>query len=379
MEEIQIILTNAANSQVYSVSLPADIPIKDLIEILVEKLDLPPGTYQLFFGESKLPLPLDESLIELGVNHEARIQIRKISGGRQRTGKKLPFQVPKLNWKEVIVAAGAVGLVSLITAGITFIQNLRAAKPIEEVVQTAAAPLETTLPMLAETDTPQPTQSPSPQPSVTPTEMEYLDPDDRQTWPLIALYSFEREDSGWVQGEKDLDGRLLLDLENINGVYRIQAKANDDAEFYYAKGENYPLDVWVSVDVYLTDTPAQQDFGLVFRYQDGQNYGGFGITSDEKYTAYFKVDNQYDILIPDTFSSDIELGKFNTLSIRIIGDTYTYSINGNKVAELTENRLEGAKAGIAFQLRNGQNAVVEYDNFEVRYFDPDMIMTTIIE
>ena len=379
MEDVQILLTDTINEEIYSVSLPADVPISDLIGILMEKLDLPPGKYQLFFGESKLPLPQNETLFELGANNDARIQIRKSSSDRLKSTTKLPFQILKIKWKEVLIALGTVGLVSLVTGGITIIQNLRAGKPVEEVVQTAAAPTETVIPVFMKTDTLQFTPSPSTQPSITPTEMEYLDPDDRSTWPLIALYIFEKEDSGWVQGERDIDGRLLLNLEEDNGVYRIQAAAKDDVEFYYAKGVDFPLDIWVSADVLLSDTPPEQDSGLIFRYQDGKNYGGFGITSDAKYTAYFKVGNKYDIPIPDTSSPYIKTDKFNNLSVRIIGDTFSYYINGNQIAELTDERLKGSNAGIAFQLKKGENAVIEYDNFEVRYFDPDMIMTTIIE
>jgi hypothetical protein len=173
---------------------------------------------------------------------------------------------------------------------------------------------------------------------------------------------FSDEDSGWDQYR---DSLAITDYED--GGYRI-----------YVNESNY--DVWanpgrsftdVSVEVQATRVggPEENDFGVICRYQDVDNFYFFIVGSDGYYGIGMVADGVQQLVGMDAMliSQGINKGsETNTIRADCVGDRLTLYANGTILADVRDSTLRSGDVGLIAGTFDDPGADILFDNFVVR-------------
>ena len=184
-------------------------------------------------------------------------------------------------------------------------------------------------------------------------------------WPIHFQDSFSNQDNKWLTGSRETE-RVNLQMEIVDGVYRIEAVALKDFSLTLIHPMDFVSDIHLTADVHQLNGPRIRQFGVVFRAVDFDNHGFFGISDDGQFLVDIKTDGKSDLVIDWSRSSSIRKGEVNQLTIIAEEDHYQFFINGTLVGELDDNQLQSGKAGIGFSLAQGNTATFEFDNFVLR-------------
>ncbi len=151
-----------------------------------------------------------------------------------------------------------------------------------------------------------------------------------------------------------------------DGVYTISV-VSSDYQLWAVSGQTY-RDVVVSVDATRIAGPLANLFGLVCRYQDGENFYFFIISSDG-YFATGKTKNGVASLLGQgmmAYSSDIAQGMgTNHLAFSCIGDALTGAVNGQVVTLTRDPDFSTGDAGLLAGSFEEGGVQVRFDNFLV--------------
>jgi len=365
MAKLEVILVNEQNGEVWPAEVIVDHPVGLWIDQILKGLELERSQggqifyYQFVIEKSGRIIREDQTLQSAGVCEGDTLRLE-----RDKDFSPLPTATSKakskaIPWKLIAYA----GSLMIIIIGVFLKMTINKEYQKSDQLNGGSTQTVTLYPSLVPTEKIATNTPISPTDSVQNTkEPDINNPD---TWPVFVYDTFELKSENWNQGKKEFDKTIII-LAIENGVYQIDASTQDGITLWLVNSLDYPQDVYYSADINLVETPANEDFGLIFRQSDGGNYGGFGISNDGKYIAYFKIDNEFFKPIDWKPSSYITKNGVNSLAVLIVGDSYSYYINGNLVGQTTESRLQGSKYGFGFQLRIGETALVEFDNFQIR-------------
>jgi S1-C subfamily serine protease len=182
----------------------------------------------------------------------------------------------------------------------------------------------------------------------------------------------------------DISGRpetLLADDFHDQSIWPVGER--EGSRFYYADGE-YLIEVfesefgaWASsgdrwadtmieVDARQVSGPDDNQYGLLCRYQDVDNYYEFDISGDGYYAIYLRRAGEFKALAPWTATNAIRQGESsNHLVVTCQGNRLAMSVNGDLVAEVFDDTFsEGEVAMIAGTFAE-PGAVVAFDNLQV--------------
>lgn len=70
--------------------------------------------------------------------------------------------------------------------------------------------------------------------------------------------------------------------------------------------------------------------------------------------------------IPDEKENILQMGEWNHLKIRVIDDKVTTWLNGEKMVELTDEKIGEATGAIALQIHDGGGIIVRWKNLLIR-------------
>ncbi|OGO48233.1 MAG: hypothetical protein A2W34_03810 [Chloroflexi bacterium RBG_16_64_32] len=172
---------------------------------------------------------------------------------------------------------------------------------------------------------------------------------------------FSDPDSGWDRVQAD-EG--LTDYDN--GQYRIFV---DQARFdrWANPGLSF-TDVQVEADATKIGGPDDNDFGLVCRYQDIENFYAFLISSDGFYAILKYSGGSSEILGSDSWppSEAINQGAAtNHLRADCIADSLTLYANGEQLHAVTDSAFSSGDVGLIAGTFDEPGADIAFDDFVV--------------
>jgi hypothetical protein len=215
---------------------------------------------------------------------------------------------------------------------------------------------------VAPTSTPQPEPSETPLPTEMPTETSTVQPTPTEELSILYQDDFSDVNSGWERYSA-FDG--VLDYED--GGYRLQVSVPNNLFWV-----NYGLgasDIIIEADALKGAGPDANHFGLMCRYNNTSfSFYVFLINAEGEFGIGKWEGGALQLISADAFefSEAINQGEqSNHLRAACIGDTLTFSVNGQLLAEVQDGTLQGGDIGMA--MSNGEEAGTDalFDNLVV--------------
>lgn len=172
--------------------------------------------------------------------------------------------------------------------------------------------------------------------------------DESASWPTI------REESG------------VTDFED--GVYRIYVN-EPNADYLGAPGVFLERDIRVEVDATKVGGPDENDFGVLCRRRDEDNYYQFMITSDGYVGIMKRIDGSQYSIANEKLVQHFAINKGdaqNHIRADCIGDTLTLYVNDQQVASAQDTTfMEGGDIGLFAGTYDLPGADIHFDNLIV--------------
>ena len=131
--------------------------------------------------------------------------------------------------------------------------------------------------------------------------------------------------------------------------------------------------VSIQAQVSLNHGATDNNFGLLCRYQDMDNFYAFLLSSDGYYAIATVVDGApYKILSGDgahlmpSEAIGVEPGTVNEIHAACAGDELTLYVNGQQLASVSDNRLESGDVGFIVSTYAEAPVEVRFDNLFVQ-------------
>jgi hypothetical protein len=137
-------------------------------------------------------------------------------------------------------------------------------------------------------------------------------------------------------------------------------------------------DVLIETQIEQTAGSADNNFGLICRYQDLDHFYAFLISSDGYYAIVrvvggenFKVLSGDGLHLMPTEAIRTELGSTNEIRARCQGDTLTLYVNGKQLASVIDSQLAAGDVGFIASTYGEAPIQVHFDNMIV--LDPAVL------
>jgi hypothetical protein len=173
---------------------------------------------------------------------------------------------------------------------------------------------------------------------------------------------FSKQAHGW-DTIRDEEG--VTDYEN--GGYRIFI---DKTEWYFwsTPGVNFS-DVIIRVDATKLGGPDNNEFGVICRYVDADNFYFFTAASDGYYSInkFFEGEQSFVGMEEMQFNDDvINLGNAsNVIKASCIGSNLTLEVNGTILADVTDADIQTGDVGLIASTWDVAGTDILFDNFVV--------------
>lgn len=185
------------------------------------------------------------------------------------------------------------------------------------------------------------------------------------SWDVVLTESFDDNSNGWPIGTRD--GERVTSVRAVTeGKFVWDATAKDGVYAWITPVDDTVTDLYLSVDVQQTSGTNSSDYGLSFREDsDGDQYY-FGISNNEFHVS-INYEGEWSNLLDWQTSDAIVPDEKNKLTVIAQGSYFTFLINDQIVGEVEDDRIASGTCAIAIQVfEAGQQAIFEFDNFELR-------------
>jgi hypothetical protein len=140
---------------------------------------------------------------------------------------------------------------------------------------------------------------------------------------------------------------------------------SEDFSFWSVAGAVF-ADLVLEVETHQVDGPDNNDFGVILRYQDDDNFYSFEISSDGYYTFSKSVEGQFFSIIPWRESEAINLGHNpNLLRVEAIGPNFTFYINDELVDAAVDSEFSQGDIGLLAGTYDEAGTHISFDNLKV--------------
>lgn len=238
-----------------------------------------------------------------------------------------------------------------------------------------ATPTNTSVPTAMPTSTPSPiptstsTPPPTAAPTSTPTPMR--EAASSALGSLILFDAFDSNANDWPMGDHN-DSGFSHQWQIASGRYRWKIDTRQDVHWYVHPDISSVSDFSLTVEAQQVSGTDDSNYGVVFRVLDSQNFYHFAINSSQEFILLRKYKDRWTRLIDWTRSPVINPGKMNRLMVVAQGSHFGLYINDQPVGEADDDKLRKGKAGLTMELYNaGDEAIFEFDNFELRHLPED--------
>ncbi len=172
---------------------------------------------------------------------------------------------------------------------------------------------------------------------------------------------FSDSGSGWDSVRTD-EG--VTDYEN--GAYRIFVNT-DNMDVWANPGLSF-TDVHIEVDATKAGGPDDNDFGIICRYKDVDNFYFFIISSDGYFGIGKTVDGEQQLLDADSMdtSDAIRQGSAtNHIAVDCVGSTLSLSVNGAHLQTVEDADFSSGDVGLLAGTYDEPGTDILFDNFVV--------------
>ena len=271
----------------------------------------------------------------------------------------------RTNWALFGVAGCAIiGLVLAVVAGFVIWRLIQSNNQVAVPAPTTTqASLPTTAPTLVPTDAPTaaPTQAPTATMAPLPTNTTSPTEPPRPTPLPVFFDDFSNTNSGWPRSSMDYK---ITDYQD--GFYHIWV--NDPNMDVWALPSLYYEDVIIEVDTYWGAGPFDNDFGVMCRYQNADNFY-FGAISSDGFAAIFLMQGgSYSILgteAMEPYTSIVQGDAYNHIRLDCIGDSLTLFVNGWRLITANDASLSSGDVGLVAGTYDEGGVDIYFDNFTV--------------
>lgn len=229
---------------------------------------------------------------------------------------------------------------------------------------------------LTATRTPTPTLTSTPTPNLTATQhvldltntaqvfvstAEYIE----NKWPVVLEDNFDSKKNGWGIEATD-NTRAQATITIADGKYNWDITTHD-LDIHWEEANTRSVgNFGMSVDAKQIDGPKTARYGIFFRESSFVDGYYFGINNKGEYFLDL-YNGEWITLIADTKSKLILPNEYNRLTVIAEGSHFTFFINAQYLAEYTDERMKSGKVGLfSMVYEPNQNAIFEFDNFELR-------------
>jgi serine/threonine protein kinase len=208
--------------------------------------------------------------------------------------------------------------------------------------------------------------------SMTDDEVESMVESMTEAGPLEFTSGFAPDDPYnmlWSTGE--MNG-VLRELTR-DGFYRFINPNAGTALTTILEGDHTYDYVIITMEARLdTGTPSSSGYGIVFRYQDNDNYNVFAVDGAGRYSIWVRSGGRWTELrsVEENWTPNdaiMTVGNINRLTLHVQGSLLTGEVNGTQVTNATDNTLGPGRIGIylATPPDSSNSAVLMVDSYEV--------------
>ncbi len=172
---------------------------------------------------------------------------------------------------------------------------------------------------------------------------------------------FSDPSSGWDQVEVD-EGVT----DYIDGVYRIFVNTVN-TDVWANPGLDF-TDTYIEVDAAKAAGDDNNDFGVICRYQNGENFYFFVVSSDGYYGIGKVINGEQQLIGTDSMppSEVINQGNAsNHLRAGCVGNQLSLAVNGELLAEYGDADLTSGDVGLLAGSFENPGTDIRFDNFSV--------------
>lgn len=159
--------------------------------------------------------------------------------------------------------------------------------------------------------------------------------------------------------------------------------ADEDSEAGYYDGEYYVLvntpnwvawgnpsltfnDFRLEIDAEKWAGPDNNNFGVIVRYVDSDNFYLFQIASNGHYSVWKQVNDEWETLVEWTTSPDIKQGaSTNHLTVIAQGADFGFYVNGKRLVDVTDASFARGDIGLFAGAFDEAGVEIRFDNLEV--------------
>lgn len=169
------------------------------------------------------------------------------------------------------------------------------------------------------------------------------------------------------------------------GFYRLTNITPGTAETSIYRSETSYTNFSIGMMAQLDEGSAPASaYGIVFRYQDENNYNVFAVDGNGRYSIWVRVDGEWRELReyevdgePESWTRDENIrtiGQTNGLAVRVLANSITAYVNDVQVTRVQDGTFSGGSIGIYFATpgADGAQATVSVDSFGVYASVPSM-------
>lgn len=123
---------------------------------------------------------------------------------------------------------------------------------------------------------------------------------------------------------------------------------------------------YLEVDIEQVAGPQDAEYGVVFRFVDGDNFYAYYLSGHGTFSLWRKVDGEWLALIPWSTSQAMTTGEgaVNRLGLLVEGDQMTLFINDVVVGQATDDSLTGGQLGLIAGSFEAGGVAALFDNFD---------------
>ena len=174
---------------------------------------------------------------------------------------------------------------------------------------------------------------------------------------------FSDSTSGWSTLRKD---NQVMDYEE--GTFRfVVGQPQFD---YWSTPRLRFTDAHIEVDAIKVSGGDDNDFGIICRYQDQDNFYGFLISSDGYYGISQRKNKDHRIISPEgkmLYSEDVihKGAASNRIGADCIGNKLALYVNGKKLVEVENSDFAAGDVGLIAGTLDAPAVEIRFDNFRV--------------
>ena len=154
---------------------------------------------------------------------------------------------------------------------------------------------------------------------------------------LVTSETFDGDNDDWVLYDLQSGG-----ISIANGVYRITNDGSDEFSILSGRNSTTHTDVVIQATTHNLINNVDSYAGVACRAQDTDIYTGyvFWVGSDGYYSIVYWTEDDFDELVPFTFTDAINIGAAeNEITVVCSGEYLALYVNGERVDEVEDERL----------------------------------------